>query len=405
MKLENETKVTAKNAAEVEEVNAENAKAAEKVAFFENLKEKHDGKIFIDDVLNAWNLATCTLGKLKKNNTKTTNAGYTVLENSVGDWVSVLNDRFEVNLTTGQTFNVWTDSAAIENAKNYAWDEVEENIFHAKNADEKTFWLNVCKAKFVNSLITLGVKDLVAAEIIREEEIIACVDDYFVNSDDAAEVEIKNAENANAAEENAEVKKFEVGKWYYDCCISANKSPAYKVTHRTKKMVTLTDDFGEIIKRKIDATSSVEKVSFNGDIMPIFLQADCFCTNAEEIQKAEDALAYSLAADNGNITVEETDPNAKLIACIDDYSVNVDVAAEVEEVNEKPSEKEIFQAKIAEIKNRKHKSCIDWDAVYNDFRIAEIFNLQKDFKKFLKLGEMKRAENVFENLKLCFKAA
>lgn len=51
------------------------------------------------------------------------------------------------------------------------------------------------------------------------------------------------------------------------------------------------------------------------------------------------------------------------------------------------------------------KPIIDWDAVYNDFRIEEIFNLQKDFKKFLKLGEMKRAENVFENLKHCFKAA
>lgn len=170
----------------------ENAKAAEKVAFFENLKETHDGKIFTDDVLEAWNLATCTLGKLKKNNTKTINAGYTVLENSVGDWVSVLNDRFEVNLATGQTFNIWTDSDVIRNAANYAWDEVEENIFHAKNADEKTFWLNVCKAKFVNSLITLGVKDLVAAEIIREEEIIGCIDDYFVNSDDAAEVEFEN---------------------------------------------------------------------------------------------------------------------------------------------------------------------------------------------------------------------
>lgn len=203
-------------------------------------------------------------------------------------------------------------------------------------------------------------------------------------------------ENAKAAEENAEVKKFEVGKIYevirhgnsiYGEPELVGTGEIYEVVKHTAKFVTFKHtETGEIITRKFEVSEDDSEISKDTEFAVI------------------GSLKF-LSADNVVATAEETDPNAEIIACIDEYSVDVDAAAEVEEVNAEPSEKKILQAKIAEIKNRKHKSCIDWDAVYNDFRVEEIFNLQRDFKKFLKLGEMKRAETVFENLKHCFKAA
>ena len=76
-----------------------------------------------------------------------------------------------------------------------------------------------------------------------------------------AEVEeIENAENAASEVSSekaivaknavAEMKKFEVGKWYYDV-LSSIKTPDYKILNRTKKMVTLIDEFGETVKKKI----------------------------------------------------------------------------------------------------------------------------------------------------------
>ena len=51
---------------------------------------------------------------------------------------------------------------------------------------------------------------------------------------------------------------------------------------------------------------------------------------------------------------------------------------------------------------RPRKSIIDWKATFEDMKISELLNLQKDFKKFLKLGETELAENIFAMLKtLC----
>ena len=291
-----------------------------------------------------------------------------------------------------------------------------------------------------------------------------CTDNYGIYKNSATVKEI------NAP---AESQKFEVGKWYYDCCVDSDKSPAYKVTHRTKKTVTLTDVFGEIIKRKIDATRSVEEVSVSGEIMPVFLKANCFCTDTDEIQKAEDELAYSLAQD---AEVEETDSVAEveevnaeknplkekiadlkaaekiisekylslcrsLYVKIDgeyrsafgaddyvtkyhdtfyckegnDYVEDTTAYRELKEIErewnalfkeleyfENIEEKaEILKEKISEQKSRPHKG-IDWTATFDDMKISEILSLQKDFKKFLKLGQTDLAENIFSMLKtLC----
>jgi len=62
---------------------------------------------------------------------------------------------------------------------------------------------------------------------------------------------------------------------------------------------------------------------------------------------------------------------------------------------------DILKAKIAEQKKFR-KPIIDWKATFEDMQISEILDLQKDFKKFLKLGQTDLAENVFSMLKtLC----
>ena len=88
-----------------------------------------------------------------------------------------------------------------------------------------------------------------------------------------------------------------------------------------------------------------------------------------------------------------------------------DTPAEIPDDKEKPKEPTIFdkaklidklKAKAAEQRARPHKSIIDWAGTFEEMRITELFDLQKDFKKHLKLGEVELAENVFSMLKtLC----
>ena len=135
--------------------------------------------------------------------------------------------------------------------------------------------------------------------------LINCLDDYIVDADAAVEVEEINADNA------PKVTKFEVGKWYYDL-FDSDKKPAYKVVKRTKKMLTLVDDFGEIIKKKISVDLGVEEIHIGGvnSLDETALKATAFCVNSDEIQKAEDDLSYSIAQDTA-AEVEEVNAPAK----------------------------------------------------------------------------------------------
>lgn len=286
--------------------------------------------------------------------------------------------------------------------------------------------------------------------------------DYGVYTN-SAEVEEVKADNA------PKLTKFEVGKWYYDL-FDSDKKPAYKVVKRTKKMLTLVDDFGEIIKKKISVDLGVEEIHIGGvnSLDETALKATAFCVNSDEIQKAEDDLSYSIAQDTA-AEVEEVNAPAKnnplqekiaglrttekiiaekyLNLCrslyvkidgeyhsavgFDDYVTKFhdtfyckegnnyveDTAAygelkaiecewnaifkELEYFEKIEDKADILKAKIAEQK-KSRKPIIDWKATFEDMRISEILNLQKDFKKFLKLGEVDLAENVFSMLKtLC----
>ena len=56
-------------------------------------------------------------------------------------------------------------------------------------------------------------------------------------------------------------------------------------------------------------------------------------------------------------------------------------------------------------KKRPRKSCIDWaDAIFQNVTVPEIFKAQKKMKKFLRLGEIERAENIFNSLKIMLAA-
>lgn len=104
----------------------------------------------------------------------------------------------------------------------------------------------------------------------------------------------------NAAK--VEVKKFEVGKWYY-INSSPNCLPDYKVIRREKESVTLIDEDGYIVRKKIDPYSSdyIEEIHFGrvdlDTIDSYILSADYVCTDIDAIKEVERQLAYSLYED------------------------------------------------------------------------------------------------------------
>ena len=77
--------------------------------------------------------------------------------------------------------------------------------------------------------------------------------------------------------------------------------------------------------------------------------------------------------------------------------------AKVKLAEEKPTLIEKLKAKVAEQKNKPRQSIIDWWAIQADNSIEELKALQKDFKKYLKLGETDLAENVFSMLKTLYR--
>ena len=100
----------------------------------------------------------------------------------------------------------------------------------------------------------------------------------------------------------------------------------------------------------------------------------------------------------GNDYVEDTAAYGELKAIESEWNAIFKKLEYFENIEEKA---DILKAKIAEQK-KSRKPIIDWKATFEDMRISEILNLQKDFKKFLKLGEVDLAENVFSMLKtLC----
>ena len=100
----------------------------------------------------------------------------------------------------------------------------------------------------------------------------------------------------------------------------------------------------------------------------------------------------------GNNYVEDTAAYVELKAIECEWNAIFKKLEYFEKIEDKA---DILKAKIAEQKNSR-KPIIDWAKTFKEMKISEILDLQKDFKKFLKLGEIDLAENVFSMLKtLC----
>jgi len=100
----------------------------------------------------------------------------------------------------------------------------------------------------------------------------------------------------------------------------------------------------------------------------------------------------------GKNYVEDTEAYSELKAIESEWNT---IFKELEYFEKVEAKAEILKAKIAEQKNS-HKSVIDWKATFEDMQISEILDLQTNLKKFLKLGQIDLAENIFSMLKtLC----
>lgn len=77
--------------------------------------------------------------------------------------------------------------------------------------------------------------------------------------------------------------------------------------------------------------------------------------------------------------------------------------SELERLENIAEKADVLKAKVAEQKSRRNKSVIDWSATLAEMKFEEIFTLQKDFKKFLKIGQLELAESIFNQIKILCK--
>lgn len=326
---------------------------------------------------------------------------------------------------------------AIAKIDNRTVEEVRNDI--GRCTDNYGIYKNSAAA--VEKLIT--EVDAVNAEIAAklEAEEINAIDDYIVDVDAAAEVEKINAEIAeieNAvtvltvreSEIKAALSKYNaIGEHFDDIMDVAVDEGLPNWEREQKKLIRkhyaaeckekakfLRDFFAEIglpkkvlkVSVKYDYSDILGTVDYTIEISPKTEKIDAdqlekiaeyFESRDTEVEvdgfdfyEFDDVLDEEDAEIEINILSETTPDDTAAIE-------TENVPATVEEVK---AEKNSLKAKVAEILNRPRKSVIDWKATFEDMKISEILNLQKDLKKFLKLGQIDLAENIFSMLKtLC----
>ena len=199
-----------------------------------------------------------------------------------------------------------------------------------------------------------------------------------------AEVEIENA-NSTAEVKKIEFKNktFMIGKVYHNNYISNDKYRVIKIADGFVTFKQIEGTPGGTYRRKIHVCNRFDSdegvMQFAKMNIGSVYAIDEVISSAES-DKKEETMAERIA--HFAKVLGRTDSNAEIIACLDDYFVNSDDAAEVEEINAENTTTE----KILKILKRPRKSVIDWKATFEDMKISELLNLQKDFKKYLKLG-------------------
>jgi len=201
---------------------------------------------------------------------------------------------------------------------------------------------------------------------------------YFEWDIDSAKIDIKIKSAESAVESTENTAKVEICKGYDAKDIIAACYPV-ELENRTVE---------EVSENAMTEKELIEKIVANG-YRPIV------CGVADKRKGLEDFLKLTEVVNAAKAEIEKME----------------DTPAEIPDDKEKPKEPTIFdkaklidelKAKVAEQRARPRKSIIDWAGTFEEMRITELFDLQKDFKKHLKLGEVELAENVFSMLKtLC----
>lgn len=83
----------------------------------------------VNTINEAWEIAKELINNATLNSERTERAGYKVYSNNSGEWISDLETRLEVNMTNGNTVNIWIE----EKEKYYTSEEAERAAKHINN--------------------------------------------------------------------------------------------------------------------------------------------------------------------------------------------------------------------------------------------------------------------------------
>ena len=335
--------------------------------------------------------------------------------------------------------------------------EIPQNIFDAaNNRNAFNMWLG----SEINPIIDNdGYKEEIRVfgdgyDFFEVKANAACLDDYFVNSNDAAMVEIENEINNRLAEDkkrqdfiksvlnmgdldgNKEIKligkdadggrtltarnvafngfdyrKMSDGLYHVRIIPQGHETFSTLASYESEGQAQeVIQELGAAIQRgdktftfptieEINAENAVEEnfkmevTAQNGEVYS--LPDGDFALHGNKIF---DLLNHELASfDTKKAAENAADELEKAFERGDmTFSFATDAQAEVDVID-------VLKATVKAQREKSRKSVIDWNAIYHDIAFAEIFALQDELKKSLKLGEIDRAVNIFDAIKTAYK--
>ena len=141
--------------------------------------------------------------------------------------------------------------------------------------------------------VSVEAQEVAVNAEIDDADAAAEVADELVAMFERGEKTFTFAEIENAGKAvKANTHRFEVGKWYY-INSSPNCLPDYKVIRREKKSVTLIDEDGDIVRKKIVPYSVdyIEEIHFGcvdlEETDAFYLSADYVCTDIDAIKEGQ----------------------------------------------------------------------------------------------------------------------
>ena len=291
------------------------------------------------------------------------------------------------------------------------------NSWETKTAYGKA-WKGYKSAKKMNETLakyglTLEqVKEMLKAETENAADEID-TDEYAVSADAqeiAINAEIDNAAANNSAESvTANYQKLN-GKYYYNGKeISRNdaiENAVFDILNLNRK--TYTENFISEVTEKFEndgyrnGLNCVGIIRARGNAIVAAQNGEVYSLPDGDFalhgNKIFDLLNHELASfDTKKAAENAADELEKAFERGDmTFSFATDAQAEVDVID-------VLKATVKAQREKSRKSVIDWNAIYHDIAFAEIFALQDELKKSLKLGEIDRAVNIFDAIKTAYK--